>query len=271
MKNLQMYCLSLQPDHLEMIQKFGYTPVGLGDEQFNKEWLSDKKKNNISKKNKHYGEYTFHYCLWKNNVINHNKWIGFCQYRKFWVKPNSVIRDNDFSCLNNSVLKNIPSKLKNYETILGENFLLNQFRFMKFIKRNFKTMLFKPELWVNKKKRNIKFHFDMWHGHGNLDKAIKLLEHEERKDFNDFVNTDVSFSPHNMFICKSKKILFKYYESVFPWLARCEKIYGLRDLHGYGLRRIYGFLAERYMSYWFKKYTKFKILKIHFKDISEYI
>ena len=50
MKNLQMYCLSLQPDHLEMIQKFGYTPVGLGDEQFNKEWLSDKKKIIFQKK-----------------------------------------------------------------------------------------------------------------------------------------------------------------------------------------------------------------------------
>ena len=44
-----MYCLSLKPDHLKMIQKLGYTPVGLGDAQFNKEWLSDKKKNKRSK------------------------------------------------------------------------------------------------------------------------------------------------------------------------------------------------------------------------------
>ena len=40
---------------------------------------------NISKKNPYYGEYTFHYWIWKN-YLNHlgDSWIGFCQYRKFW-------------------------------------------------------------------------------------------------------------------------------------------------------------------------------------------
>ena len=71
-----------------------------------------------------------------------------------------------------------------------------------------------------------------------------------------------------MFICKSYTTLEKYYESVFPWLERCEKEFGF-DLDGYGLQRIYGFLAERYMSFWFKKYTKFTTLPIGFKDLSE--
>ena len=30
------------------------------------------------------------------------------------------------------------------------------------------------------------------HGEGNLDKAIKLLDEKDRKDFYDFVNTEVS-------------------------------------------------------------------------------
>ena len=107
------------------------------------------------------------------------------------------------------------------------------------------------------------------HGDGNLDKAISLLENEDKKDFADFVNTKVSFNPHNMFICKSSIILEKYYSSIFPWLERCEREFGF-DLKGYGLKRIYGFLAERYMSYWFKKYTKFKTLPIIFQDISEF-
>ena len=63
---------------------------------------------------------------------------------------------------------------------------------------------------------------------------------------------EVSFNPHNMFICKSNIILNNYYETIFPWLG--EKLFGF-DLKGYGLKRIYGFLAERFMSYWFRKYT----------------
>ena len=108
----------------------------------------------------------------------------------------------------------------------------------------------------------------MMHGSGNLDKAIKLLDDKDREDFNNFVNTEVSFNPHNMFICKSFATLEKYYEAVFPWLERCEKVFGF-NLDGYGLTRIYGFLAERYMSFWFKKYTKFATLPIAFKDLSE--
>ena len=120
----------------------------------------------------------------------------------------------------------------------------------------------------DKNKRNIKFHFDLMHGDGNLDKAISLLEINDRKDFDYFVNTEVSFNPHNMFICKTKDILNSYYNTIFPWLERCEKKFGF-NLNGYGLKRIYGFLAERFMSYWFKKYTNFSTLPIIFKDIDE--
>ena len=31
------------------------------------------------------------------------------------------------------------------------------------------------------------------------------------------MNTETSFNPHNMFICK-KEILKNYYEVIFPWL-----------------------------------------------------
>ena len=125
----------------------------------------------------------------------------------------------------------------------------------------------KPSLFFDSKKRNIKFHFDMMHGEGNLEKAINLLNIKDRNDFRDYVNSEVSFSPHNMFICKSENILRNYYDSVFPWLERCEKEFGF-NLSGYGLQRIYGFLAERYLSYWFRKYTKFSTLPIKFADIS---
>ena len=101
-----------------------------------------------------------------------------------------------------------------------------------------------------------------------MDKAIDLLDIKEKNDFNDFVNNNVSYNPHNMFICKSKKILVDYYESVFPWLFRCESLFNFSELKGYGLQRIYGFLAERYMSYWFKKYTNYTTLPIIHEDVT---
>ena len=272
MSSLKMYCLSLDPKHLGIIKKINYIPVGLGEENFTNEWLSDRTENHISLKNKFYGEYTFHYWIWKNyqDKIG-DDWVGFCQYRKFWSLKKSGIQNVSFEHFNENILKEIPKEFLKYETILGEPLFINQFRFSKFIKNNLKTMINEPSLFLNKKKRTIKFHFDMMHGLGNLDKAIELLELEERNDFTEFVNTNVSFNPQNMLICKSKSFLTSYYNSIFPWLTRCEKIFGFEDLKGYGLQRIYAFLAERYMSYWFQKYTKFKIMPIFFKDISDYL
>ena len=48
---ISMYCLSLDPNHLEKIKYLKYIPVGLGDNSFNKNWLNDKHGTNISRKN----------------------------------------------------------------------------------------------------------------------------------------------------------------------------------------------------------------------------
>ncbi len=270
MTNLDMYCITMNENHLTMINKTGYIPVGLGKNIRSNKFIKDNTRDNISNKNQFYGEYTFHYWLWKNNLRKLDKdWVGFCQYRKFWVKNQIDKTINNFDNLNEILLKKIPDEYNEFESILGEPIFVNQFRFSKFIKRNFLTMIKKPILFFDKKKRNLRFHFDMMHGKGNLSKAINLLDKSDKEDFNFFLDNSVSFNPHNMFICKSYKILNRYYESVFPWLKRCEREFGF-DLEGYGLKRIYGFLAERYMSYWFQKYTKFKIMPIIFKDISDF-
>ena len=95
----------------------------------------------------------------------------------------------------------------------------------------------------------------MFHGRGVLDKAIELLDDENRDDFKAYTRDNQSFHKWNMFICRSQELIQKYYQSIFPWLFKCENIFGL-DLHGYAKTRIYGFLAERYLSYWFIKYGK---------------
>ena len=264
-----MYCLTIHNSHFEKINRLGYTPVGLGKNIHSKKFLTDSSGENISEKNPFYGEYTFHYWIWKNKITNsNNEWVGFCQYRKFWSIKKKKINYDNLEKLNEILLKKIPIEYENYETILGEPLFVNQFKLTKFLKKNFLKVIKNPLLLFNKNKRNIQFHFDLMHGEGNLKKAISLLDQKDRVDFDNFVNSEVSFNPHNMFICRSNKILNNYYDSVFPWLERCEKEFGF-ELDGYGLKRIYGFLAERYMSFWFKKYTKFATMPIIFKDISE--
>ena len=172
MKNLKIYCITLNPLHKELIEKLRYIPVGLGDKNFGQDWLQDCTEDNIAYKNPYYGEYTFHYWLWKNKKINFDGWIGFCQYRKFWKNKISNKSVTDFDSLNEITLKEIPKELEKFDSILLESQFVNQFRFSKFIKHNLKKMVLNPGLFFDANKRTIKFHFDMMHGHGNLDKAI---------------------------------------------------------------------------------------------------
>ena len=93
MKNLEIFCICIKNDILSKVKKLNYTPVGLGSDKFSSEWIRDNSGINISNKNKFYGEHTFHYWFWKNELknIEKNKWIGFCGYRRFWKnKPNKL-------------------------------------------------------------------------------------------------------------------------------------------------------------------------------------
>ena len=268
MKNLSMFCLTLEPSHYQFIKDLNYIPVGLGKNKFMDEVLSDKSGDSISNKNRYYGEYTFHYWLWKNylNTVQ-SEWIGFCQYRKFWTLEKYNHTQLELKKLNEIVLKEVPEKLNSYESILGRPFVVNKQKTMKFLKKGFKLIVKNPSYLFKKSSRNIKFHFDLMHGENNLDKAIDLLDKENKDHFRTFVNTNYEFNPQNMFICRSKKILTSYYETLFPWLEKCEELFGFDKLKGYDLTRIYGFLAERFLSYWFQKNTKYITLPITFYDI----
>ena len=93
----------------------------------------------------------------------------------------------------------------------------------------------------------------MHHGYKNLDRAIDVMNHNDKEDFRDYVNTQTSYSANNMFIAK-KEVADQWFKNVFEWLFECEKIIGFKNLKGYETR-MYAYLAERYLSFWFNKYT----------------
>ena len=37
-----MFCISMNPNHLNLIKELGYIPVGLGENKFSNEWYRDK-------------------------------------------------------------------------------------------------------------------------------------------------------------------------------------------------------------------------------------
>ena len=271
MKNLSMFCLSLYGEHLNNLKKINYIPVGLGENNFNNEWLRDNTKQNISNKNKYYGEYTFHYWFWKNMIdeISDKNWIGFCAYRRYWANHNNMKSNELNKIINNQnfrehVLQDVKNDWSNYESILGERIPFGKIKLSKIIKNGgIKSILRNLNSFI-KNQTTVKFHFDIFHGNEKIDKAIDLLEMKERSDFRIFINNQ-SFNKENMFMCRSKKIIKEYYNSVFPWLQRCENIFGF-NLNAWHEIRIYAFLAERYLSYWFNKYTRVKEWPIFFYD-----
>ena len=269
---MKMFCLSLYPEHLNNLKKINYIPVGLGNNLFSDEWTKDNTGDNISYKNKYYGEYSFHYWFWKNmfDKIKDNEWIGFCAYRHYWADNNKYYSDEINKMINNNnflnfVLKVQKEEWNDYNVILGEKMKIDQIKFMKIVKNGGVGFTIKNIKPILQNKYNIRFHFDVFHGNGFLDKAISVLDPKERTDFKNFVENENSFNRENMFICRSKSIMNSYYESIFEWLKNCEKIFGF-NLDKWNEVRIYAFLAERYLPYWFNKYTKPLVWPIFFFD-----
>ena len=167
MHNTTMYCHSLHDKMLSVIQKVGYVPVGLGDGKFSEEWLKDDSLINICHKNKYYAEYTFYYWFWKNVLpkVKDNHWIGFCSYRELWGNKRKITENSKFTDV---VLTETPREWEKFDTILGEHIFMNNLKFSKLIKHGLWSLARNPSA-LFKSKRNLRFHFDMWHGNGNLD------------------------------------------------------------------------------------------------------
>lgn len=251
---MKIYCLSIYEKNYDFFLNNSLTPVGLGNEEFSSNWMNDFGRKTIFKKNKNFGEYTFHYHLWKNGFIDNESddWTGFCTYRRFWVNKDYKNPKN-LDELSSILLKKTPKEWNDYDVVLANPLRLGRQKITKLIKNNLYQVLKKPSLLF--RECTIKDHFNIYHGKFFIEEALKLLDNNTKKDFNIFLNNN-EFNPHNLFICKSHSLLKDYYKTVFEWLFKCEEKFKHLNLETYGKRRIYGFLAERFMPFWFKKNCK---------------
>lgn len=278
---MKIYCVTHKPQ--PNIEKLGLIPVGLGTNKFPDNYLIENTLKNIAYKNEHYSEISFHYWIWKNILPTKKdgEWFGICQYRRYFAKKElraliNQSRGNQGNLKINSLdeFRNILQKephpdWENYDAILCDPWSVKVEKKMKIFKRGFRSLIKNPSILVNKKHHNIKLHFDMYHGYGNLSKAIQVLPQKDKSDFTEFVNTNTKLSGHSLFFCRNNKILNNYYHDLFEWLFNCEKIFGFKELVGYDTQRMYSFLSERYTDFWFKKYSKSTTWPWVFYDISK--
>ena len=254
--NLDIYCVTNK--RLPHIENTNYKLVGAGQNIFPENYINCNSGINIFEKEVYYSELTFHYWYWKNilNTKNSN-WVGFCQKRRFWIKSNTDKSKININNISQYILNDPENDWEKYESIICEPISINGAKKVKMLKRGWRDLIKKPSIFFDKSKENILFHFNMHHGHGNLEKAIEVMHKKDKQDFIDYVNNNTYFNPHIMVISKNI-ILDKWFNDLFTWLHKCESIFGFKKLSGYDTGRIYAYLAERYLSFWFKKYTKFK-------------
>ena len=252
MTNLEIYCVTNK--RIKFLENFNYNLSWVGLENCPDGYIHSNTMKNIHNKEKFYSELTFHFWYWKNLLnLNSNNWIGFCQKRRFWLKKNNS--DYLSSDIKEKLITEPSEEWKKYDVILCEPISVNNVKKIKMIKRGIRSIIKDPRIFFNKNKQTIKFHFDMNHGYGNLEKAISKLDLKERDDFYEFLNFKTSFNPHIMCITKPK-ILNRWFEELFSWLERCETVFDLKELKGYDTQRLFAYLAERYMSFWFNKYYR---------------
>jgi len=252
---LEIYCVTNK--RLIFLEEFKYKLAAVGKNSFTNQYIRCDTNENIFLKEEFYSELTFHYWFWKNKLnINDKKWIGFCQKRRFWLNnkdENENINSNNF---NIKFLNSSKDEWKNFNSIICEPIEVNNLKKMTLIKRGFSKLIKKPSLFYDIKKQSIKLHFDLHHGDGNLEKAIEQLDDKDKNEFYDYVDSRTCYNPHIMFIAKPE-IHNEWFNTLFPWLERCEKVFGFENLKGYETKRLYAYLAERFLSYWFKKYSNY--------------
>ena len=187
MQNLEIYCVTNKK--LDFLEQTPFKLVGVGEDNFSEKYLKCNTRENIYYKEKYYSELTFHYWYWKNILPTETKkWVGFCQKRRFWIKSDTNEETISVKNLNKFLLNEISNELKSYDSFICSPISVSGANKIKIIKRGWKNLIKDPTIILKPNKETISLHFDMHHGYKNLEKAIDLLDDENKDDFRKYVN-----------------------------------------------------------------------------------
>ena len=269
MEKLSIFCCShFHNKRIEILKNL--IPAGTGESTYPKQWFTDNTGNNISHLNKSFAELTFHYWVWKNYLDNFSKkdMIGFCQYRRFWLKKDHekiITIDN----LNENLLTIDHFKFNESDVYLTnpEKVFLKKKSIFKY--RGFLENIKDPFPIFSRSKHTVGLQFEVYTKTKKfIYELSKFLKKEDQDDFLNFLNNCKEINLHNMFIT-NKLIFNEYMKYLFDWLNLCDEKIKEKNYNTGGLTRIHAFLAERFLHFWFNKFHQTKNIPWIFLDTSK--
>jgi len=200
-----------------------YTPINVGDEIMNKQWLTDSKGDNISYLNEKINECTALYWIWKNAT---DEIIGLNHYRRYFYS-NKICCFGNF--LNKSEIKDI---LEEYDFILPQA-------------EPFYNVTVREQLMETIPNKQA---FEEGY------KIVKRLIEEKQPEYLEAFN--VIMESHNFYRCNMfvtrKELLDQYCEWLFSFLIGAAESIDISKYDDYS-KRVIGFFAERMLTVWLYK------------------
>lgn len=210
--------------------------------------LTDDTGDNISEKNKNYGELTQQYWVWKNYMPGaNNEYVGFCQHHRF---------------LDFELTENLGKEA--YQPILALNFPLEDL-LKKYTEENIYNYIKDYDIILPAK---IVFggsnyiQYANCHKKEDLDKALEILARiypDYSKTAQEVLQEEEMYI-YGAFIMK-KELLNEYMGWIFNILTELDKVSDWSDYDEYN-RRTPAFIAERFLNVWLKHNIETKNLKV---------
>jgi len=258
MEKINFFCTSHKS--VDYLEKFSpkIQMIGLGNVSFPKTWIDIRNQINISHKFFSYADLTAHYYVWKNllHKYSQNQWIGFSQYRRFWLK-HKIRKTYPLSSFDELILTEPDLSWKGYDAIIPTPFI-----FKKKIKELFKNIfLFKflNDFDLIKYHTKVQKQFEDSLGPAGreiIEDIVQMLPYSEKIGFKEFLNNRNYLSAHGMYISK-KSIINSYSEILFSWFLKCENIINKNNnLSLLQNQRIFQYINERFLDYWMSKNVK---------------
>ena len=229
MNKFNIYCLSLKEFSFFKYLPSNIIPIVLGSNQGSGKYLNDGVGDNMKNYNKFFGELTGMYWVYKNELKKYTKddWIGFCQYRRFFL-------DNTYDEFH-KINTDLYSKLLFQKTSLFDTC---------------DSVMIEPTYL----KQNVYDHFRDNHGERIMKESFKMLDEKNSIQFQKYLEGN-AFSICNMFITKPE-VFIRYCNFIFPFLQKILNFCLKENLCVGPNIRLPVFFIERFTSFWFLKNTK---------------
>ena len=232
---IKIFCIYHKPYHLFSSDAVEPIQTGCAEATEDLKILRDDEGDNISHKNKNYGELSAWYWVWKNYLPKHPEidYVGFCHYRRF--------------------LNFTPKKYKsNWNKVYFETFskAFKKYYNLKNIRQFLNADIILPKI-TKFRKVTLRESYDRYHPTTDMVKMIEIVQKRHPQYHSlilDTLNERQGYFCLN-FIMK-RPFFISFMEWVFPLLTELEKECDWSEYKEYENIRTPAYLMERFFNVW---------------------